>query len=148
MEYHDIRRFTPEATRHAQMDTSGIDITEVMDSESRGMTDHGDVPTPQRPSDQMVVIGGRPLRQTEQPSVEPLPVTMINVELLRLVAVADRDSLPRGEVPVLLPRQVPELVPQGLPISCHEEQPSAANYSFTLVWRTQGHVKLKFRRWW
>lgn len=96
-----------------------VGIPEVVYGERGVVRNDREVARPQRPADQVVVGGGRPLGEPEDAAIDSEPVTTVGMELLRLVRVSDGSRLRRREVAGLTSCDGRQAKPQLLSIKRH-----------------------------
>lgn len=109
------------------MDADRVQFTEIVDERGRVVGDHATAPAPEGPAHPVIVGRSWPIWQLEPPAVDPEPVAVADVVLLRLVAVLEIDCLGSSEVSRLAERETLQSQPQV---------PSGAVYNFRIVRRT------------
>lgn len=97
-----------------------------MDGEGRVVRDHCSTTTPDGPASEGVIGGAGPARESEDATVDPNPVPVVDVVLLRLVGVPELFGLRRREVASLTEGKLVQGTSQVLPWARH---------TATLAWR-------------
>lgn len=127
------------------MHTCGIDVAKVVGGQRRRVTHHGLAFTPKRPTYQLIILRCGPLRDAEDPAIHSQPIAVVDVELLRLVAVSQIPRLGSRKVPPLLASEAHESAAKLLSIGAQHNSDNTRNSIKTLVLRQLDRTKLKFR---
>jgi len=101
------------------VDVSGIRIREVMDGEGRVVRYHCSTTAPDGPAGEDIIGGAGPARESEDATVDPDPVPVIDVVLLCLVGVPELFGLCRREVASLAEGKLVQGTSQILPWARH-----------------------------
>lgn len=95
---HYVRVTRSEARWDSEVHAGGIELTEVVHAEGSLVRHDRTSLAPEIPADEIVMRANRPVGHSEDASVDPQPVAVVDVELLLRVGVADVERLSRGEV--------------------------------------------------
>ena len=102
----------PEPVGDREVDADRVQFAEIVDERGRVVGDHATAPAPEGPAHPLIVGRGWPIGQLEQAAVDPEPVAVVDVVLLRLVAVPEVDCLGSREVSRLAERETLQREPQ------------------------------------
>ena len=108
---HDSLVSHAEIPRNGEVDPHRISVGEVVQRERRIVRDDAAPAAPQDPARISVLSLAGPSGKPKEAAINTEPVAMVCVVLLRLVAVADGDSLGGREVARLTEGQLVELTP-------------------------------------